>query len=81
MTANQPQQRLKPIRRENWTQFALGDPESEAAALSELEPSFGLKQGWHVDGAANVYFRAKERSQLSPGPASTSSFPASSLDA
>jgi len=59
VTANQPQQRLKPIRRENWTQFALGDPESEAAALSELDASFGLKQGWHVDGGANVYFRGK----------------------
>ncbi len=44
---------------ENWAQFALRDPESEAAALSELEASFGLKRGWNVDAAANVYFRCK----------------------
>jgi hypothetical protein len=37
----------------------LGDSETEAAALGELEASFVLKRGWNVDGAANVYFRGK----------------------
>jgi hypothetical protein len=55
----QPQQRSGHVRRENWAQFELGDPEIEAGALSELEASFGLKRGWNVDGAANVYFRSK----------------------
>jgi hypothetical protein len=44
---------------EDWTQFELRDPQTEAAALSEIEASFRLKRGWNVDGAANVYFRTK----------------------
>jgi hypothetical protein len=56
---NQLQRRSRRIRGENWTQFALGDPGTEAAALNELEASFELKRGWNVDGAANVYFRGK----------------------
>jgi hypothetical protein len=47
------------IGRENWAQFALRDPKTEAAALSDLEDSFRLKRGWNVDGAANVYLRSK----------------------
>jgi hypothetical protein len=46
-------------RRENWAQFALRDPEIEAATLAELEASLLLKRGWNADGAANVYMRSK----------------------
>ncbi len=59
MAVYQPQRRSRRVRRENWAQFELRDPEIEAVALSELEASFGLKRGWNVDGAANVYFRGK----------------------
>ena len=59
MEVNLPQRRSKRIVGENWAQFELRDPETEAAALSELEASAGLKRGWNVDGAANVYFRVK----------------------
>ncbi len=45
--------------RENWSQFELRDPETEAAALAQFEASLHLKRGWNVDGAANVYFRGK----------------------
>lgn len=59
MAIDQHQRSSKRVSRENWAQFAPGDPESEAAALRELEASFGLKRGWNEDGAANVYFRGK----------------------
>lgn len=59
MAVYQPERRSRRVRRENWAQFELRDPEIEAAALSEIEASFGLKRGWNVDGAANVYFRGK----------------------
>lgn len=45
--------------REDWSQFELSDPESEANALAQLEASLRLKRGWNVNGAANVYFRVK----------------------
>lgn len=44
---------------ENWAQFELGDPETEAATLAQLEASLHLKRGWNADGAANVYMRSK----------------------
>jgi hypothetical protein len=44
---------------ENWAQFELRDPATEAAELSALEASFQLRRGWNADGAANVYFRGK----------------------
>jgi len=56
---NQLQRRSRRISEENWAQFVLGNSETEAAALGELEASFVLKRGWNVDGAANVYFRGK----------------------
>ena len=45
--------------RENWAQFELRDPETEAAVLAQLEASLHLGRGWNVDGAANVYLRGK----------------------
>ena len=59
MAVYQPQRRSRRVSGENWAQFELGDPEIEAAELSHLEASFGLKRGWNVDGAANVYLRSK----------------------
>ena len=59
MRANYSQHLSTRVRREDWAQFALRDPETEAAALGELEASFVLKRGWNVDGAANVYLRGK----------------------
>lgn len=46
-------------RGENWAQFELGDPETEAATLAQLEASLHLKRGWNAEGAANVYMRSK----------------------
>ena len=59
MEVNLRQRRSKRIGGENWAQFELRDPESEAATLRALEAYFGLKRGWNADGAANVYFRSK----------------------
>ena len=59
LALNMLKRRSKSIGGENWAQFALRDAESEAATLSEIEASFGLKRAWNVDGAANVYFRGK----------------------
>jgi len=59
VTLNEPKRRSKSIGEENWAQFMLRDAESETVALSELEASRGLKRGWNVEGAANVYFRSK----------------------
>jgi len=59
MEVNLLQRRSKRSGGENWAQFELRDPESEAATLSELEAYFGLKRGWNAVGAANVYFRSK----------------------
>jgi len=56
---NQVQQKSGGRGRENWAQFELRDADTEAAALGEIEASFGLKRGWNVDGAANVYLRGK----------------------
>ena len=56
---HEPQKNCKAADGKGWAQFSLRDPESEAAALSELEASFKLKRAWNVDGAANVYFRGK----------------------
>ena len=81
MEVNLPQRRSKRIGGENWAQFELRDPETEAAELSELEASAGLKRGWNLDGAANVYFRVKSPRSRRPGPRSASSFPAPPLGA
>jgi hypothetical protein len=59
MAENLPQRRSRRSSGENWNQFEFRDPQTEAAALSEIEASFRLKRGWNVDGAANVYFRTK----------------------
>jgi hypothetical protein len=59
MAENLPQRRSRRSSGENWDQFEFRDPQTEAAALSEIEASFRLKRGWNVDGAANVYFRTK----------------------
>lgn len=59
MQLNEPKRCSRSVRRENWAQFELGDAEDEVATLSELEASRGLKRGWSVDGAANVYWRGK----------------------
>jgi hypothetical protein len=56
---DQPRRRSERTRKENWAQFELGDPETEAAELSDLEASLPLNRRWNVDGAANVYFRGK----------------------
>ncbi len=47
------------VARENWAQFALRVPETEAAALGQLEASLHLKRGWNVVGAANVFMLTK----------------------
>jgi hypothetical protein len=44
---------------ENWAQFELGEPKTEAATLAQLETSLHLKRGWNADAAANVYMRSK----------------------
>jgi len=59
MAVNQPQRRSRRIGGEDWAQFELQDPQTEAAALSKIEASFRLKRGWNVDGAGNVYLRGK----------------------
>ena len=59
MTVIQLQRRSRPVNGENWAQFALHDPETEADELIELEASFQLKRGWNVGGAAFVYLLGK----------------------
>lgn len=51
--------RWRRIGAEDWAQFNLADPETEAAKLAELEASFKLKRGWNAVGAINVYMRAR----------------------
>ena len=59
MAVRQSQRRFRGFNGENWVQFALRDPETEATELGALETSFRLKRGWNVEGAANVYLRGK----------------------
>ncbi len=56
---NKPKRCSRSIGGEDWAQFALCDSESEVATLCDLEASRGLKRGWNVEGAANVYWRGK----------------------
>jgi len=59
MSPSPSRQRSRRIGGENWAQFDLADPETEAAELAEFESSLKLKRGWNAEGAINVYLRAK----------------------